>query len=179
MKDWIANKPGIVGVIAVVIILFAGYMIFGSVKPSVRIDAWPNAYYYDLNSGKTFVLPAHNVPPVAAPSGPLPDGKPAGVWAAVFSCGSCADANSRFVGWLEKFDEPAHGQLTALIEPRKNGYTDFNPYETKNFWDNAAQKIAAPNATDQWIPMTETDSEEIQAAVAKKCAPATASRCQP
>ncbi|MCX5661040.1 MAG: hypothetical protein NTW19_15230 [Planctomycetota bacterium] len=180
MKELLQKHPWIVPALAAVILLFAAWGILRTANPPVKVELWPKAYYYDLKAGTTFVSTIDRVPPVPTPGGDLPDGQPVGVWAAVFSCGSCDDAPSRFVGWLEKFTPETQKQLAALIEPRKEGFKDFNPYETRNLWDTKGHVMATKDALDRWVPMEDPEAEEIQLEVAKHCAaPAKPTRCSP
>jgi hypothetical protein len=68
------------------------------------------AWFYDLNTGTLFLSHRRDLGPVAAPSGSLPDGQPAGLRAHVYSY--CLDPNEseRFVGFLDKPDPHASGK---------------------------------------------------------------------
>ena len=67
-----------------------------------------HAYYYDLDTGQLFTAPVANTPIIN------PAGKPRGVVAMVFGCGSCAPSN-RIVGWLQT-SQP-QGSQTQPTEP--------------------------------------------------------------
>lgn len=169
------KKPAVAGALVVILLAIAGWNMFRYVSPPESKSAWPNAWYYDLTSTKLFVLPASSVPPVAAPGG-----DEAGVWAAVYACGSCDDQSKHFVAWLEKFSPETKKQLEDLIAPRLKGYTDFNPYETLNMWDNTGHLIGVPGKEIKWVQMYSTDAEKIKAEASKKCQPPqTFVRCQP
>lgn len=53
-----------------------------------------HAYYYDLDTGQIFSAPLGSTPILT------PSGKPRGVVAMVFGCGSCAPSQ-RLLGWLQ------------------------------------------------------------------------------
>ena len=76
-------------------------------SPRFRAENW----FYDLNTGQLFPGPRGAIPPIDAPSGPLPDGTPAGVRAHVFGCGGC-DPKNRTIAWLETYTVQERDQLT-------------------------------------------------------------------
>ncbi|UCF44258.1 MAG: hypothetical protein JSV99_04915 [Planctomycetota bacterium] len=68
-------------------------------------------WFYDRNTGELFVAKGNMVPPIEAPSGPLPCGRPAGVRAYVFSYIDEPNESERFIGFLER-PNPAAGTDT-------------------------------------------------------------------
>lgn len=65
-------------------------------------------FYYDLNTGKQFVVDSDEaIPPIDTESG-----KAAGVQVIYFSCGACNE-KLRFVGFLSKFDEEQRKKVLA------------------------------------------------------------------
>ena len=70
------------------------------------------AWFYDLNTGELFAARGDQRPPIAAPSGPLPDGSPAGVAARVFACEDCGNPLDAQIAWLEMF--PPGDELYAM-----------------------------------------------------------------
>lgn len=82
--------------------LAAGILLYWQLRPAPLGVIQKTDWYYDLQAGKLFVAWLES-PPIEAPSGKLPDGKPAGVRAYVFSCGDCAVSEERQVLWLETF----------------------------------------------------------------------------
>ncbi|MBI4581376.1 MAG: hypothetical protein HY718_16865 [Planctomycetes bacterium] len=93
-------KSRLIAVLVVVAILGAAGLLYwllvggGTAGPK-------QAWYYDLNTGQLFTAEVTKELPVAAPSGPAPEGQPAGVRAFVFSSGDCSNPSDRFIGWLE------------------------------------------------------------------------------
>jgi hypothetical protein len=69
-------------------------------KPPERVTI-ETEWYYDLNTGKLFTAEKGLVPPIEAPSGPLPDGKPAGVRAYIVSYVYEPNESERFIALLE------------------------------------------------------------------------------
>lgn len=118
LRRRINRNPGLVIriTIAAVLILFAitGSLMFGGRK-TVAVDKSPKAWFYDLNTGKLFTAKNNLVPPIEAPSGPLLNGRPAGVRAYVFSFVPEPNESELFIGFLEKSD-PNAGPAPANSE---------------------------------------------------------------
>jgi hypothetical protein len=90
---------------ALVLIRLAAWIFTPS--PARPFKETPKAWFYDLNSGSLFVVAGHSEGPLAAPSGPLPEGGPAGVRAHVYSYVLDPNESGRFVGFLERPDSNA------------------------------------------------------------------------
>lgn len=69
----------------------------------VKVQPLPQVYFFDLGTNALYVQPPGTQSPTQAPSGAM------GVMAAVFSCGSCDDEQSRFVGYLT-MNSPAYNK---------------------------------------------------------------------
>jgi hypothetical protein len=61
-------------------------------------------WFYDINTGELFKAKAKLIPPIEAPSGPLPDGNPAGVMAHVFTYNDSNGVPKTFIAYLEKME---------------------------------------------------------------------------
>jgi len=68
---------------------------------AVKVKEYDKGWFYDLNTGQLFVAKSDAVVPIEAPSGPLPQGGPAGVRAYVFSYSDEPNETNRFIGFLE------------------------------------------------------------------------------
>ena len=139
LRRWINKHSSIVTVISVAVLILA----LGWIVQEVRFR-WnrsaviPDAWFYDLNTGQLFRAKSNGLPPIAAPSGPLPNGEHAGVRAKVFACGDCSDPSNRFIGWLEK--------LTPEV---KYAITDEHAGE----WEDSELRIPSqvkPGFVDVW-----------------------------
>lgn len=73
-------------------------------KETVKVSNSKQEWYYDLNTGGLFTAKAGQMPPIEAPSGPLPNGRPAGVRAYVFSYVAEPNESERHIGFLETKD---------------------------------------------------------------------------
>lgn len=85
----------------------------GPARPKVTESR--KAWFYDLNTKKLFVGKAKQQGPVKAPSGPLPNGEPAGIRAHVFTYVNDPNENDLVIGYLEKPD-PNFAQKTDRLE---------------------------------------------------------------
>ncbi len=108
-RRWINNNPKLVltlAALSLIILLLAIIPLFRTekidpIKPSG--DEW----YYDLNTNELFTAPKGLPVPIEAPSGPLPNGKPAGVRACVLSFALEPKESETFIGYLETSDPNA------------------------------------------------------------------------
>jgi len=75
-------------------------------KPPPKVVVIEKEWYYDLNTGKLFTAEHGLTPPIQAPSGPMPDGTPAGVRACVMSYKSEPNESERFIAFLETTATP-------------------------------------------------------------------------
>jgi len=102
-RRWINEYPTVVSSIAaasamLLLVIALWLLIPDKPMPVVTIE---EEWYYDLNTGELFTAEKGLAPPIDAPSGPSPDGKPAGVRAYVLSYVSEPNESERFIAFLE------------------------------------------------------------------------------
>lgn len=117
LRDWVNEHPaGVVamaaGSAALLLIVVIAQLVPDRPSPVQAID---KEWYYDLNTGELFVAGKGLTPPIEAPSGPTPDGTPAGVRAYVLSYVYDPNASERFIGFLET---TAPEDVTARVPGR-------------------------------------------------------------
>ncbi len=103
------------------IALASGFILFlilvgllsGPSRPKVQESN--KAWFYDLNTKTLFVGKASHDGPIKAPSGPLPNGRPAGIKAHVFTYVNEPKENDLVIGYLEMPD-PNFAQKTDQLE---------------------------------------------------------------
>lgn len=108
-RKWLNDHPKIIIGIAAVsafILLVTAIALFMPEKPP-KLPEYKKAWFYDLNTKKLFVARSNKIPPIDAPSGPLPNDQPAGVKAYVFSYVYHPNEAERFIGFLETTDPNA------------------------------------------------------------------------
>ncbi len=106
IRKWInRNRRAVIIVTNLSVIVFI-IIIISLLRPNetVQVNNPKKEWYYDLNTGELFTNKAGRMPPIAAPSGPLLNGEPAGVRAYVFSYVSEPNDSQRFIGFLETKD---------------------------------------------------------------------------
>ena len=107
IRKWINSNPGIIKSIAGISVVILLVVVINLLIPNHHIqqtDDSGKAWFYDLNTGKLFIAESDLAAPTQAPSGPLPDGSPAGVKAYVFSYVNDPNESQRFIGFLEMPD---------------------------------------------------------------------------
>ena len=86
-------------------------------KPPPQVVTIEREWYYDLNTGKLFIAEKGREPPIEAPSGPLGDGKPAGVRAYVLSYVYEPNESERFIAFIETTATP---EVLAKLPKRRD-----------------------------------------------------------
>ena len=128
LRRWINRQDPriIIGITVVtVVILFVVVISLFSGPGAPEVQEFKKGWYYDLNTGKLFVAKSSLVPPIEAPSGPLPDGKPAGVRAHVFTFAAEPNESDRFIGFIETTDPNAGINGSDSDGGRRGGFTSW------------------------------------------------------
>jgi hypothetical protein len=150
VKDAINDHPRTVAIIAVLSVLLLG-LVLSLVRRETsgppRYKESKKAWFYDLNTGELFSASSKQTGPIKAPSGPLPNGKPAGVRAHVYSYLSDPNAAELFVGFLEKPDPKAN--VKKLSSDRRN------------FKEWARGRLIRRVGGDEWISPTSQRGRQI------------------
>jgi len=121
-KKWTDQNPkAIIGITIVSLLLFITVLISQLTPDKPVIPHEPEqAWFYDLNTKELFTAKISKLPPIKAPSGPLPDGKPAGVRAYVFSCNDPNKTEtSTVIGFLEMFSSEGK-ESQKSYDPQKH-----------------------------------------------------------
>jgi hypothetical protein len=109
LRRWINEYPQVVvsvaGASAMLLLAIVIWLKLPD-KPAPQIVTIEKEWYYDLNTDELFVADKGLVPPIEAPSGPLPSGKPAGVRAYVLSYADEPNESKRFIAFLETIASP-------------------------------------------------------------------------
>ena len=123
VRQWINAKPRIIIGITAISVFILLMIVIGQLIPdkAPKIEEYKKAWFYDLNTGKLFTAKSDAVPPVKAPSGPLPNGQPAGVKAYVFTYAYEPNESERFIGFLEIADPSFEKEKTAPAASNTGG----------------------------------------------------------
>jgi hypothetical protein len=109
IRDWINDNPLRIGVTVVLCVLVL-VLVFGLASrpgPQQMVKEGKRAWFYDQNAKELFLGSSKKTGPIAAPSGPLPNGDPAGFRARVYSYVLNPQESELFVGFLERPDPDA------------------------------------------------------------------------
>jgi len=144
-RDWINRNPKVImGITAFSILLFFILVVNQLVsQKSVAVKVPAKEWFYDLNTSELFAAKTNSFPPIKAPSGPLPDGQPAGVRAYVFQYDN---ESEEFIGFLETLTPEAREQKATSADSTVDGVKEW--YRGRLF--------RRPDE-DEWFP---ADSEE-------------------
>ena len=122
LRTWINSNPRLmIGVAAASVLLFLVIVIRQLMPgPARNVEEYEKGWFYDINKGELFAEKAELAGPIEAPSGPLPNGKPAGVKAYVFSYAREPNESNRFIGFLEMPDPNAE-EKSESVKPGTGG----------------------------------------------------------
>lgn len=153
LRMWINEQDpwiiiSITGVTLVILLIVIIGLMSGPKAPEIK--EFKKAWFYDLNTGKLFVGKSKLKPPIEAPSGPLADGRPAGVIAHVFTYAHEPNESERFIGFLETTDP------NAVIDISSSGKTKTD--STKS-WGQG--KLIRRVEDERWIPGSSKEAREI------------------
>jgi hypothetical protein len=142
--------------IVVVILAVAGWISFGRGRQQKTevIGSW----FYNMDTGQVEAHVMFDVAPVTLPSGAV------GVYARYFSCGECADEQHRFLGFLEKYEQPP-------ADPNGPDMTGMPSGPGEQF-------VAKPDEPTKWYPSTAPQAQQLLN-VRARCPGSTPRRCEP
>lgn len=177
MGDWIAKHPAIIAGVAVVLVGVALWVVTSTMFGGPQGPQYGETYYLDMSSGELFPASEISVPPIAAPSDKdRQGGELHGVRAYVFSCSDCADADSRFVAFVERYSPEIKAALTEytaeqLAEMPPNAREQLNISQRQI---ESGKLVAVPeegvNWQDwNWVPSISAEANEIRTGVSDRC----------
>ncbi len=148
IRGWVNDHPlriALLAALSTLVLLLLGWA-FRPASPQ-EFNEGRQAWFFDQNTQKLFVASSKKTGPIAAPSGPLPDGNHAGLRARVYSYEVNPHDTELFVGFLERPDP--HG-------PSKASAADVATF-TK--WAQA--RLIKRVNDDQWVPATSAEGQAI------------------
>jgi hypothetical protein len=146
----------VVGLLAVASLGLLAWQLRGSGLPDIS----GGAYFYSLASGELFVADNTEIPPIQGGDG---------VRAHVFSCGDCADAAARYIGWLETYTDEAK----AALAQETIGEQPVLPPDPMI----AAEPRAGEPPT--WFIVSSPQAMRIQQAATTRCGDKSPNHCMP
>jgi len=160
------EHPTIVTIVAVLVLFGALAAIIVNLRGPSSGQRITELWYYDLNTGALFEAEAQATPPIAAPSDDpgIAPANGSGVRAHVFSCGSCDDADERFIAYLERYTPEAREQIVRMkANPDSPEMMEMYPPDAME-----SQLIAEPD-TLEWVPMMSEAGTRIQQRIMDQC----------
>ena len=154
IREWINEHPR---AIICVTTVSAGLLLIALVMQLIPHGA-PQAqtlereWFYDLNTGRLFAVKAGRTPPIKAPSGPRPDGRPAGVRAYVLSYTEEPNESERFVAFLET---SADSESNVLAQTRPASVSEIAKW-------GRGKLIRRPD-DETWVPADSRQGQQIYA----------------
>lgn len=105
-RKWVNDNPNLIfGITGASVFLLLVIIIWLLIPDkTVETEVYEKEWYYDLNTEKLFTAKIGQTPPIKAPSGPLPNGQPAGVRAYVFTYVDEPNEAEKKIGFLETTD---------------------------------------------------------------------------
>lgn len=151
LRQWLKEhkRPACI-VLCSLTLVFVLYTVSQLRPGTVRIggkEPHKNVWFYDLNTGGLFAAKFKSIPPIEAPSGPLPDGQAAGVRAYVYKYIDQSD-EEKFVAYIEKFTPQA-------AEMMKSGDKETRAKAWKE-----GRLVRRTNGT-QWVNANSKEGQEI------------------
>jgi len=143
VRKWINQHPRIIIGTTTASVLVLLIVVISVLIPekTIEVEDYAKEWFYDLNTGSLFVARKGLIPPIKAPSGPLPSGAPAGVRAYVFSYVDEPNEAERFIGFIETTDPNA--------EERELGSAGI-PVGGAKQWGRG--RLIRRLGDEQWVP---------------------------
>ena len=152
IRDWLSRSPKLViGVSVVVVVGLLVFLIWLSLpKKVVEVENYEKDWFYDLKHRRLFVGRRGQIPPIAAPSGPLANGEPAGVRAYVFTYSNEPNTTETFIGFLETTDPNVDKSSIGSMDLRVSG---------AEIWGKG--RLIRRVEDEQWVPANSEEGRAI------------------
>jgi hypothetical protein len=124
IKERINDHPKAAAIVALLLVILLASGVARIVRrvPRPQFRESRKAWFYDLNTGELFSASSKQVGPIDAPSGPLPNGGPAGYRAHVYSYLRDPNESERFIAFLEMPDPNAN---VAQLHPDRSDLKEW------------------------------------------------------
>jgi len=119
-RQWVNDNPVLVKILTCICILLFLTVTVRLLWPksAPEIVEYEHEWFYDLNTGELFTARKGLMPPIEAPSGPMPDGRPAGARAYVLSYVDEPNEAERFTAFLEIADASRQDDIPGKPGPK-------------------------------------------------------------
>jgi hypothetical protein len=149
VRRWINDSPGLVlGVMFFSVLLLAAVWLWvRRAGPASALPQAKMAWFHDMNTGKLFLARSKEAGPVPAPSGPTPDGQPAGFRAHVYSYVLDPRESDLFVGFLERPDDASGAKVS--------------PADMKDLHQWSQDRLIKRIKDKEWVPAASPAGQAI------------------
>jgi len=132
VRKWVNENPVFVMAITGASVLLLSVVIVWLVRPEhvPKVAEYKKEWYYDLNTGELFIAKKGLTPPIEAPSGPLPDGGPAGVRAYVLSHVDEPNEAEHLIAFIEI--ATSNGSRAIVLKDRLSSARPSAPTKPEN-----------------------------------------------
>jgi hypothetical protein len=183
LRNWINHNSLPVTCGSLAMLVGSLYYLQATMSPPIYKPP-TTAFFYDTVTSELFAGKIDDIPPIATPAASYVNDRPAGVRAHVFSCSSCQDVRSRFIGYIENFTEEAReAQIKINLqftqpEPAHETSSDsaspaeivMSPNQTLLTALDRGHMVATTSAPDTWINESSEQGSNLIAAAINKCA---------
>lgn len=149
-REWINGNPQFVvsaALISGIVLLTIGMWLLIPDKPA-PVQTIEKEWFYDLNTGRLFTAEKGLTPPIEAPSGPQPDGEPAGVRAYVLAYKP--NESEPFIGFLETSAPDGVKARWPTRPMRRSAATQWG-------WGKFLRRIE----DEHWVPADSSQGRQI------------------
>jgi hypothetical protein len=148
-RRWVNDNPGLAlsGVVFSVLLLVVVLWWVHRAAPANTLPQAKMAWFQDTNTGELFLARSNKAGPVAAPSGPGPDGEPAGFRAHVYSYVLDPNEDDLFVGFLERPDDA--------------GGVKVRPADMKDLHKWSEARLIKRVQDKEWVPAASAEGQAI------------------
>lgn len=184
LRNWINHNSTVVTCGAMAVLVGALCYLNATMNPTMYVPP-TTAYYYDTVKNELFVGKVQEIAPIPTPAGSTVNDEPAGVRAYVFTCSSCGDASSRFVGYLETFTEESRNaqirmneqmladnqMINNVSDPAANPVGNADPNASLDLMAAYAKGhlIAAAAMPNKWYPEGSIEASELISKILERC----------
>ena len=146
IREWLDKNARIAVpiLIACILLSFVALIVSSTPDTILQKEISHKAWFYDLNTDKLFVDEDTKLPPIPAPSGPLPNGKPAGVRAHVYCRGLSENQSKPFIAFMETYkteppptpdSSPQPKSVRLIKRPKDEEWTVADSYMGRMIMD--------------------------------------------
>lgn len=163
VREWMDKNSAAVTIAAVLILVIALLNLYWCGDEGGSPGEAVDTYFWSVDKQELFLAKNDQIPPITAPEGGV------GVRAYVYSCGDCSDAQSRFVGYVERYTDEYKDAMKKVREAAETGSQP--PPEVMQFMeeDYSKHREVSGDGGKTWHAANTEEGRNITDAVLKMC----------